>query len=59
MAAQLVPAAPATLALQDLLASVNATCPATFGDAGGCLGGSAGCARHALPGLAAQLHSLG
>lgn len=33
VAAQLVPAAPATLALQDLLASVNATCPATFGDA--------------------------
>lgn len=31
---QLVPVAPATRCLQQLLADVNATCPSTFGDAG-------------------------
>ncbi|KAL4437798.1 hypothetical protein ABPG77_005710 [Micractinium sp. CCAP 211/92] len=33
VAAQLVPADTITLALQQLLASINATCPTTFGDA--------------------------
>ncbi|KAL4419672.1 hypothetical protein ABPG75_006770 [Micractinium tetrahymenae] len=33
VAAQLLPAAHSTLALQDLLASINATCPTTFGNA--------------------------
>ncbi len=35
MASQLVGVAPATWCLQQLLAGVNATCPTTYGDAGG------------------------
>lgn len=34
VASQLVPAAPATRCLQQLLAGVNATCPSTFADSG-------------------------
>ena len=33
---QLLPVPNTTLALQQLMAAVNATCPTTFGDAGGC-----------------------
>ena len=39
VASQLVGVAPATWCLQQLLAEVNATCPATYGDAGGRMGG--------------------
>lgn len=38
VASQLVGVAPGTWCLQQLLAGVNATCPATYGDAGGFAG---------------------
>lgn len=58
MAAQLVPATTRTEALQALHASINATCPTTFGDAGGRLNSVAWLGHGMCSGLEAKLHCL-